>query len=391
MQKFDFKDYIHDYRVKKRNKFTYILPEDWTKQEMEEWLKCRMDPLYFIKNYVYIMHEGEGNRVLLQDYIYQPQEDLITNLLEKRKVIVLKTRQTGITTIISQYIQYLLLFNRQYKTGVLSHKREHQSGFVDRKLKIILRHLPPFFMKPVKKNNTTMMVFQDGDEEESWIMSEAPGPSSYPFTGETLNFVFIDEQSKIPHIDNHYKSFSPAQSSTLNQSVDQQIKRPSGIAVVSTPNGTDGTGKWFYEKYIHNTESSTDQEKDFYPMFIHWKDCGFDIEWYNSQKSLLNNDMRQIRQELDQEFIGSGETYYTLENILKIEHIIPLRQKIGWIRKPNYEYEEPVYDYQYVNIWEEPKDGHQYIIQIDPQDSSGDTQDTTQIEVIDGYTQCQVQ
>jgi len=32
---------------------------------MEEWLKCRMDPLYFIKNYVYIMHEGEGNRVLL--------------------------------------------------------------------------------------------------------------------------------------------------------------------------------------------------------------------------------------------------------------------------------------------------------------------------------------
>jgi len=48
-------------------------------------------------------------------------------------------------------------------------------------------------MKPVKKNNTTMMVFQDGDEEESWIMSEAPGPSSYPFTGETLNFVFIDE------------------------------------------------------------------------------------------------------------------------------------------------------------------------------------------------------
>ncbi|HOZ55471.1 MAG TPA: hypothetical protein PK993_05500 [Clostridia bacterium] len=47
------------------------------------------------------------------------------------------------------------------------------------------------------------------------------------------------------------------------------------------------------------TKNSTATHPDYFPMFIHWKDCGFDEKWYESQKSIYNNDERLIRQELD--------------------------------------------------------------------------------------------
>jgi len=45
---------------------------------------------------------------------------------------------------------------------------------------------------------------------------------------------------------------TPSMSTILIQNEDQQKKRPSGICIVSTPNGIDGIGKWFYKKYLNN-------------------------------------------------------------------------------------------------------------------------------------------
>ena len=331
------------------------------------------------------MVEETGQRQLLGKVIYKPQEQLILNLLNKRKVITLKTRQTGVTTIIQQLSCYLLLFNRQYKIGVLSHKEEHQSGFVDRKIKTMLRYLPPFFLKQMITNNKQQIIFQDGDGEESWVLQEQPGPNSFPFTGETINFMFIDEQQKINFIEKHYQSLTPSMSTILNQSDEQQKKRPTGISVVSTPFGTDGIGKWFYEMY---TKNSTATHPDYFPMFIHWKDCGFDEKWYESQKSIYNNDERLIRQELDQEFLGSGDTYYDLDLLLKLKSKTHKTKSIEWERIVA---NETVQDFRNIHYWELPSEDGQYIIGVDPQDSEGNSQDNTQVEVIDQYTQCQIQ
>ncbi len=385
MEKLDYMNYRNDSRVKTKNNFNYILPENFNKYEIQEWFKCKLDPLYFIKNYIYVMVESTGERLPLSEIIYPPQEELIINLFEKRKVIVLKSRQTGITTIISQLCQYLLLFNRQYKIGILSHKSEHQSGFVDRKLKVLLSMLPPIFLKPVSTNNKQQIIFQDGDDEESWIQQEAPGANSFPFTGETLNFMYIDEQQKISFIEKHFQSITPAMSTILNQPEVQQKKRPTGICVVSTPFGIDGIGKWFYNKYESN---KLQKPPDYYPMFIHWRDCGLDDDWYHQQKSLYNNDQRLIRQELDQEFLGSGETYYQLDHLLKLDHKPFTLKEISWKRSQQ---GEVVLENERIKLWEEPQDGVQYVIGVDPQDSDGDKSDYTQIQIINGYTQCQQQ
>lgn len=383
----NYLEYKSDSRVVTKNEFDYILPDQWYDYELEEWLKCKLNPLHFILNYIYVMKEDQGSRFLLRDIIYQPQRELIENILQKRKVIVLKTRQTGITTIISQLCCYLLLFNRQYKIGILSHNAEHQSGFIDRKIKTMMNYIPPIFLKPVSTNNKQQIIFRDGNEEESWIMQEQPGPNSFPFTGETINFMFLDEQQKINFIERHYQSLTPTMSTMLNQSEEQQKKRPTGICIVSTPYGTDGIGGWFHKQYSKNKDT---QIPDYFPMFIHWKDCGLTEDWYNKQKSIYNNDEKLIRQELDQEFLGSGDTYYNLNILLSLKYKSSKQKQIFWKRKQGNEFEE-IEDYRYMSMWEEVLEDHQYIIGIDPQDSEGDSQDYTQIEVIDQYTQCQVQ
>jgi hypothetical protein len=99
----DYNDYklSKDNRIIKKNGMFYIPINQWTENEFKEWMKCRNDIMYFIKNYVWVMVEANNQRFKLYDVMYKPQEELIYNLLEKRQVIVLKSRQTGITTIIS--------------------------------------------------------------------------------------------------------------------------------------------------------------------------------------------------------------------------------------------------------------------------------------------------
>jgi hypothetical protein len=99
----DYKQYklSLDNRVIKKNGLTYVPIDQWTENEFTEWVKCRNDVMYFIENYVYVFVESESRRYKLTDIIYEPQIKLINNILTKRQVIVLKSRQTGITTILS--------------------------------------------------------------------------------------------------------------------------------------------------------------------------------------------------------------------------------------------------------------------------------------------------
>ncbi len=428
-------EYQNDPRIKKMNSFRYILPSTWTKNELEEWMKCKLDINYFIDNYFYIMDEYKGGiRVKAKDTLYPPQRELVNNIFDKRKVIVLKSRQTGITTIITQVIIWLQLFNRQYKIGILSHKQEHQSGTVDRKIKTSLRYLPPVFVKPVKVSNKTQMIFDDGDGEITWILQEQPGPNSQPFTGETVNFLFLDEQQKIRSIESHLKSLLPAMQTTLSQPEEQQLKRPQAVQVVSTPNGISDVGEWYfktwsscktqYENSMNKiTESLQDSDisetekilmKDisdqnyagYFPQFIHWKDCGLTDEWYEQQKQILQNDPIQIQQELEQQFIGSQITYFPSDYLTQLQQIKPLvSQKIEWVRmiglepvtkdnrlqtsEDGYPQMEEITNYQYLNVWEYPIEDVEYVVGVDP--ATGGGREFSQISVINGITGIQQQ
>ena len=36
------------------------VPQEYTQEEVHEYVKCRDDPIYFIKNYIYIVNVDKG-------------------------------------------------------------------------------------------------------------------------------------------------------------------------------------------------------------------------------------------------------------------------------------------------------------------------------------------
>ena len=65
---------------------------DFTKERVEELTKCYNDPVYFIKNYIKIVHVDRG---LVPFDLYPYQEDMVRLILGERRVIMCLPRQSG--------------------------------------------------------------------------------------------------------------------------------------------------------------------------------------------------------------------------------------------------------------------------------------------------------
>jgi hypothetical protein len=68
-----------------------------SKNSISELLKCKNDPIYFIENYIKIFNQSMG---VVPFKLFNKQKEFIRLFIEKHKVLVLKSRQTGMTTTI---------------------------------------------------------------------------------------------------------------------------------------------------------------------------------------------------------------------------------------------------------------------------------------------------
>jgi hypothetical protein len=68
------------------------VPIEWTPDLMAEWVKCSKDPVYFAQQYIKVVHVDKGF-VPLKMYPYQ--EQIVKEITENRRVIVLTSRQAG--------------------------------------------------------------------------------------------------------------------------------------------------------------------------------------------------------------------------------------------------------------------------------------------------------
>lgn len=70
------------------------VPVEFTKEDVENYLKCSQDIVYFAQNYVKIVHPDKG---LINIDLYEFQEKLLRHLNESRNTILLSSRQSGKT------------------------------------------------------------------------------------------------------------------------------------------------------------------------------------------------------------------------------------------------------------------------------------------------------
>lgn len=171
-----------------------------TPEEVDEWVRCREDIIYFANTYCKLMTPEGIKNVEMRDY----QKDYLRHLEKNRLSIFLSCRQSGKTTTSAIFLLHYILFNIDKNSLVLGNKRKTAVEILDKVKKIFLEL--PYFLKPgVYKWNEGQIVLDNG----CMCMAEATTINSG--ISFTFHCVLADEFAHIaPNIlDKFYNNLFP--------------------------------------------------------------------------------------------------------------------------------------------------------------------------------------
>jgi len=291
--------------------------QEFTEEQVEEYVKCSNDPLYFINNYVKIVTLDEG---LQQFKPWDFQEDLLRTIHDNRFVICKFPRQTGKSTCVISYLLHYVLFTPDVRVGILANKQATARELLHR-LKLAYENLPMWLQQGVEEWNKSTIELENGSK----IIASAT--SSSAVRGGSFNMIFLDEFAYVPHgvAEEFFSSVYPTISSG------QSTK----VLIVSTPKGLN----MFYKMWV-------DAEKgrnSYVPVEVHWSAVpGRDEVW--REETINNTSEEQFQVEFGCDFVGSVNTLISTAKL----HTLPFQTPIQKSEEGLKVYQEPIPNHEYI-------------------------------------------
>jgi len=304
-----------------------------TEHYVTEYLKCKNSFDYFCENYIKI--ELPGGDVPLR--LYRPQSVLIKHIGKERFVLVLKSRQIGVSTVIQAYVTYLCVFFKNVVIGIISKDGPEATDFA-RHIMGMIDKLPTWMAPKFAKRTEQTFILENGCK--CYASPVNPNAPEKTLRGKSVTFLVIDEAAFIQYIDEAWTGMVSALST--NQMHAQKQSVPFGTVILSTPNKTVGKGKWFYQKYV----ASISSKHIFFPYTIHWKDVrelATDPSWYKTQCELFDNDERKIQQELELKFLSAVGSFFDEKTVQALQDIkIKPIEKIRLFNGEVWKFSDPI-------------------------------------------------
>ena len=312
------------------------VPQNYTQEEIAEYIKCRDDPIYFIKEYIYIVNVDKG---LMKFDLYPFQEELINGLVDNRFSIVKCPRQSGKSQTSLAFMLHYVLFNDQRNVAILANKGMTARELLGR-LQMAYEKLPMFLQQGVLEWNKGSIHLENG----SRILASSTSAST--IRGYAFNLIFLDEFAFIPQnlAEDFFNSVYPTISSG----------ETSQVIIVSTPNGMNH----FYKMW----QNAIDERSEYKAFEINWWDVpGRDEAW--KKQTIANTSEEQFKQEFETEFLGSAGTLIAPAKISSLAIKNPLSRKDG------------------LDVYEETIQNNRYFIAVDVAEGRG--QDYSAFSVVD--------
>ena len=342
--------------------------KDMTQPELkEEFLRCKKDAVYFIKNYIYVEHQLLG---LVKFDLFPFQEKTIRDLEAFRFNMTKKFRQAGETTIAAAYALWTAVFKKN-KTIIILSIGDVESTETLERVKLMYSELPRFLKPRIEKGgyNKHKLKFTNGSQIKSRPSKVTSG------RGLSCYLLIVDEAAFIEKMGELWKAVYP-------------VLATGGRAfIISTVNGM---GNWYYEMYVKALEKQNefniidikwqDHPQYYYNPEYEWlykklkeKDPNYDPHtWEKSTRS--NITLKQWLQEFEGNFLGTGDTYVDGE-VLK--HLMDNLSEDYYIRHNNR-----------MRVWEEPQPYYSYVIGVDT--ALGRERDHSAFHIINAYNGKQV-
>ena len=297
------------------------VPVEFTEDQVQEYLKCASDPIYFIKNYIKIVSLDEG---LVPFEMWDFQEEIVDKVHNNRFVIAKLPRQTGKSTTMISYLLHYTLFNQSVSVAILANKLATARELLSR-LKLAYEYLPKWMQQGIIEWNKGSIELENGSK----ILASAT--SSSAVRGGSFNMIFLDEFAYVP--ENVAGEFFSSVYPTISSG------KTTKVLMVSTPKGLN----MFY-KFWTDAEHG---RNEYVPIEVHWSAVpGRDEKW--KQQTISNTSEEQFATEFECDFIGS---VHTLISTAKLKSMA---------------YKEPIHnDGEGLLIYEEPKEDHLYVMTVD--------------------------
>ena len=369
-------------------------------QVLLEYAKCIKDTDYAMSTYLQTYDNTQKGYVPLK--LFPDQKHLIDDFEEFEENIALKYRQAGVSTVTSAWISKKLVFakkSRPEKILIIANKLDTAVEMAN-KIRAFVDQWPDWLGVNFsnEKNSQRHFKLSNGCEVK------AVATSKDALRGYTPTTLIFDEAAYI-EADNDFWAACMASLSTGGK-----------VIVISTPNGFDPIYYQIYDQalkgmndfrvtelfwyrdprytsdlklvkvkdvihYLLNREDYNDdeitldysninpRERDFEEIKKHFTDGYKPLSsWFESMAKKLKFDRRKISQELECNFLGSGD------NVIPSETVNYLRETC--IQEPSFKFMGGA-----LWQWKEPIVGHKYIMGIDV--SRGDSEDFTTFCIID--------
>lgn len=236
----------------------------------EELIKCKLDPVYFMKRYCMIQHPVKGR---MPFKLYPYQEELMKAFVEHDRNIILKSRQLGISTLSAGYILWLMIFHEDKNILVVAIDQATSKNLVT-KVHVMLEYLPSWLKPKTTESNKLSIRLTNGSQVKAVASTGTSGRS------EALSLLIIDEAAFVQNAEELWASA-------------QQTLGTGGRAIVlSTPNGT---GNFFHKLWMKaESGEAANFKATKLPWWVH---PDRDQDWRDRQDDELG--LRLAAQECD--------------------------------------------------------------------------------------------
>lgn len=292
----------------------------WSEDNIQEFLRCSKDPVYFIKNYVKIVNVDRG---LIPFQLWPFQEEMVTTMVDNRFVICKMPRQVGKTQTVAAILLWYVLFNENFSVAILANK-DRQAREILSRIQNAYEHLPKWLQQGIVTWNKGDIELENGSK----ILASAT--SSSAIRGTSQNLVYLDEFAFVPS--NLQEEFFASVYPTIASG------KTTKVLITSTPNGMN----MFYKIWTDSEEG----RNSYVRQSVHWSMIpGRDDEW--KEETIKNTSERQFQVEFECEFLGSSNTLIEARKL----------QQLTW--------KEPLHRYDDLDVYEEPKENHKYFMTVD--------------------------
>jgi hypothetical protein len=307
--------YLGNPNLKKAN-----TPIQFSAEQIEEFLKCKNNPVYFAQKYVKIVSLDEG---LVPFQPYKFQEKLIKRFHKNRFNICKMPRQTGKSTTVVSYLLHYAVFNDSVNIGILANKAATARELLGR-LQTAYENLPKWMQQGVLVWNRGSLELENGSK----ILAASTSASAV--RGMSFNILFLDEFAFVPnHIaDSFFASVYPTITSG----------KKTKVIIVSTPHGMNH----FYRLW-HDAERG---KNEYTPTDVHWSEVpGRNAKW--KKQTISNTSEQQFKIEFECEFLGSIDTLIAPSKLKSLVYDNPIQQNAG------------------LDVYFPPEKNHDYLMTVD--------------------------